>query len=133
MTDTPKPIYTVHCVRSGDWWAVDVPEVPGIFTQSKRLDHVETVARDAIALMLDVEPDSFDVHPTWELPEDINEAMSDWHRAAEELADANSRMKEGMHDLAVLLVRQHHLTYRDAAKLLGVSHQRVEQLLKQAS
>lgn len=65
--------YTVRATRSGDWWAIDVEEIPGIFTQSKRLDGVEEMARDAIAITLDVEPDSFeiDVQPVLpQLPDD---------------------------------------------------------------
>jgi len=42
---------------------VQVEEL-GVFTQARRLDRVEFMARDAIALLLDVPPDSFDVTVT---------------------------------------------------------------------
>ena len=29
---------TAEVSRSGAWWAVEVPEVPGAFTQAERLD-----------------------------------------------------------------------------------------------
>lgn len=32
---------------SGDWFAVEVPEIGGLFTQVRRLDEVEGMVRDA--------------------------------------------------------------------------------------
>jgi len=40
--------------RDGDWFPVEVPSVPGVFTQGRDFVEVEEMARDAIALMLDV-------------------------------------------------------------------------------
>ena len=49
--------YTAVARRAGDWWAISVPELKGVHTQARRLSRVEAMARDAIALMLDVPPD----------------------------------------------------------------------------
>ncbi|MEU7570251.1 hypothetical protein [Micromonospora sp. NPDC049240] len=48
--------YTATCVRSGGWWAITVPEISGLFSQARRLDQVEGMAREAITLLLDVDP-----------------------------------------------------------------------------
>jgi predicted RNase H-like HicB family nuclease len=40
--------------RDGDWFPVEVPEVPGVFTQGRDLAEVEEMARDSISLMLDI-------------------------------------------------------------------------------
>jgi predicted RNase H-like HicB family nuclease len=56
-----RQTYTAVCRRHDDWWVIEVPEVDGVFTQAERLDQVEAMARDAIALMLDVAAGSFDV------------------------------------------------------------------------
>ncbi|MFD3506764.1 hypothetical protein [Nocardia sp. NPDC058666] len=45
---------TAHASRSGGWWAISVPEVPGLFTQVRRLDQVVATVRDA-AESFDVE------------------------------------------------------------------------------
>ena len=42
---------TAVCERSGDWWAVSVPEVEGAFTQAKRLDQVPGMVADAIEVL----------------------------------------------------------------------------------
>ncbi len=39
---------TAEVSRSGAWWAVEVPEVPGAFTQAERLDQVEAAVVDAV-------------------------------------------------------------------------------------
>ena len=54
-------VYSVNFQRSGKWWAISVPQLRGVFTQARRRDEVEAMARDAIALYLDVPADSFDV------------------------------------------------------------------------
>lgn len=47
--------------RSGEWWAIQVPEMPGVFTQARRLEQVPEMVRDAVALMADVDEDSVEV------------------------------------------------------------------------
>lgn len=40
--------------RDGEWFPVEVPEVRGVFTQGRNLVEAEKMAREAIAMMLDV-------------------------------------------------------------------------------
>jgi predicted RNase H-like HicB family nuclease len=53
--------YTARAVRSGKWWAIEIEELDGVYSQALRLDQAEAMARDAIAATLDVSPDSFEV------------------------------------------------------------------------
>ena len=46
--------YHVVAERSGDWWAITVAELAGVFSQARHREEVESVAREAIALMLDI-------------------------------------------------------------------------------
>ena len=48
--------YRVEVVRSGDRWAITVPALRGVFSQARNLDEVPAAAREAIALMLDIDP-----------------------------------------------------------------------------
>jgi len=52
---------TAECQRSGGWWAVEVPEIPGLLTQARHLDQVASMVRDAAALLTDQSEDSFEV------------------------------------------------------------------------
>jgi predicted RNase H-like HicB family nuclease len=45
---------TAYVTRSDGWWAVEVPEVPGLFTQARTLDQVPAMVIDAVALMTGV-------------------------------------------------------------------------------
>lgn len=63
--------YTVRVRRCGDWWAIDVPDAPdmkGIHAQAKRLEQVEDMAREVLAMHLDTSADSFDINVQVESP-----------------------------------------------------------------
>lgn len=61
MVGDVRQTYTVMVERDQGWWAIRVAELPGVFSQARRLDGVEVMARDAISLLREVPPDSFDV------------------------------------------------------------------------
>ena len=120
--------YTAKAERDeGGWWVVTVPELDGVFTQSRRLDRVEDLARDAIALWLEKPADSFAIDVRASVPElddqiaEVDHARREADRLREEVG-ARSR-----HIARELSTRG--LTVRDIGKVLGVSHQRAAQLL----
>lgn len=123
--------YRVTARRAGDWWALEVPDLPGVFSQAKRLDRADEAAREAIAAMLDVEPEEVEVTVEPELPEEARRVLAqaeDARRAARDAADAE---REAMRRAAAVLTRD--LSQRDAGRVMGVSFQRVSQLLGSAS
>jgi hypothetical protein len=125
-----RRVHTVRCERSQGWWAVRVPEVPGAFGQARRLDDVERAARDVVALALDVPPDAFDVRVEPRLPEAAELAVG---RAAElrhEAQLAAASASRAVLDAARLLIDGEGLTMREAGQLLGLSHQRIAQVLR---
>lgn len=118
--------YTAVCQRSGAWWAISVPELKGLHTQARRLSEAEAMVRDAIALLLDVAPDSFDVTLQPEVPE-AQEAITDALAARRAAKVADERAAEA----TIVALRQLTglgYTVRDAGLLLGLSPQRVSQL-----
>jgi hypothetical protein len=87
------------------------------------------MTRDAIALFLEVPDRSFDVTIEPVLPRDIeadlkaaNGARSRADKAGREAMEAVRRVTRRLHDEA-------GLTVRDVGAILGVSHQRAQQLL----
>jgi predicted RNase H-like HicB family nuclease len=124
--------YTARCRRSDGWWAIEVPELQGVFSQARRLDQVEAMTRDAIALFLDVPDDSFDLAVQPVLPQEI-EADLKAANAARSLADnAGREAKDSVRRVTRRLHDELGLTVRDAGTILGVSHQRAQQLLRDA-
>ena len=117
--------YTAVCRRSGDWWAITVPEVKGIHSQVRRLADAETMVREAIALFLDVAPDSFTVTVRPEVPdvEDVLDAL----RARQEAQQADRRAAEATKKALDRLIAD-GMTVRDAGRVFDLSPQRVSQI-----
>lgn len=122
--------YTVECERDeGGWWAARVPEVPGAFTQAKRLEQIRERAREAIAAMLDGDVEEIDVVVVPILTDEIQAVVQRCLEARRAADEAQRAASETVRTAAKLLVEGGHLSMRDAATILGVSHQRVGQLV----
>lgn len=110
--------------RSDGWWAVRVPEIPGLFTQARRLDQVESQVVDA-AKMLDIDVESVEVVPLLGGDKELmlKEAI-DTRAESERLQKRASELTRG----AVVALKSDGFTVRDIASLLGLSPQRVSVL-----
>jgi predicted RNase H-like HicB family nuclease len=125
-----KRIYRVRSRRVGDWWAIDVPDVPHIHTQAKRLDQVEGMARDAIALLLDVPRNSFDIAVDAVLPRPLQRKVDLVRRLRQQAEDTRRQAALESSYVVSDLATKGHLTVREIGRILGISHQRVGQLAR---
>jgi predicted RNase H-like HicB family nuclease len=119
---------TAKVTRSGDWWAVEVPEVPGVFTQAKRLDQVEAMVRDAVATMLDTtEEIVVAIEPATTSPalKKVAKAI----RLMKAAREAETQASQFTLEVVSALRIEEHLTVRDVGVLLDVSPQRVSQIM----
>lgn len=123
---------TAKVTRSGDWWAIEVPEVPGVFTQAKRLDQVAAVVADAVSLMEGVDAESVEVaiapQLRTEVRLDVEKALRLKRVAAVAADEASTQLRS-----AAAEVLAEGLSVRDAAVLLELSPQRISQLSPQRS
>ncbi|MBW3083157.1 XRE family transcriptional regulator [Bifidobacterium phasiani] len=119
---------TAIAERSGDWWAIEVPEMPGLFTQVRRLDQVDTMVRDA-ATAMGRNVGAIAVSPRLSAHDQamIDELLATRQRALR-LQDAASTMTRN----AIAALRGEGLTVRDVASIIGISPQRVSALLATA-
>jgi predicted RNase H-like HicB family nuclease len=125
--------YQAVATRSGDWWAITIAELPGGFSQCKRLDQVEAMAREVITLMLDIDPaDVDDIDVTVKLPDPLADDLAALRRS-EQLADDARQAAAHAQRRAAEQLRAAGLSVRDIGRLLGVSHQRVSQILARES
>lgn len=118
--------YTVTARRWARGWELHIDGV-GV-TQSRSLASAEGMVRDYICMDFDVEPDSFDVTITPEvsaLDVDVQAARTaiDEAAAAQRAAALQSRA-------VARALKDAGLSGADVAAVLGVSTQRVSQLLK---
>lgn len=119
---------TAHARRAGGWWAVEVPEVPGAFTQARRLEQVAEAAASAVADLQGVDDATIEVELAVDLDPGVLHMIEAARQAADAAAAAQAEASSAMR-LAVKELRyDQDLTTRDAATLLGVTHQRVSQL-----
>lgn len=123
-------VYTVRARRIGGWWALDVEGAPGVHTQVRRIDQAEEMAREAIAGVLRIAPDSFQVEVAPEVPAALRTLVAQATKARSRATEAQDTAAQLTRDAARRLVAE-GLTVRDAGALLGVSHQRIAQLVRQ--
>lgn len=118
---------TATAQRSGTWWAVEVTEIPGLFTQARRLDQVADLVQEAATLFGLAGPFEVAVVPelAGELSSEINAArtLSSEARDVQRRAAASSRQ-------VVERLRREGLSVRDVATVLSISPQRVSQLMQ---
>ena len=129
--DVTRRGYRVEAVRSGDWWAITVPDLRGAFSQAKRLNRVEATAREAIAMMLDIEESevgSIDVQV--QPPNEVVGLLDELHHSVSVAEEASLAAARARREAAKLL-SDAGLPMRDIGQLLGISHQRVSQILAQ--
>ena len=117
---------TARVTRSEGWWAISVEEIPGLFTQARRLDQVANMVRDAASL-LGVEVDAVEVLPV--LDSDSQRMLEELEAARRE-AEEKRRISSSLTRQIILRFREEGLTLRDIASLVGLSQQRVAVLSK---
>ncbi|WP_116246147.1 type II toxin-antitoxin system HicB family antitoxin [Nocardiopsis sp. FIRDI 009] len=120
---TAEHHYEAWCERDGRAWSVDVPELR-IHTHGHTLVDAERMARDAIAGVLDVPVETVTV--TLHV-EGIEDQLAEARAARSARAQATAREKEALAN-AVAALRAAGASQRDAALLLGISHQRISQI-----
>lgn len=119
---------TARVTRSEGWWAISVEEIPGLFTQARRLDQVADMVRDAASL-LGVDVGTVEVLPV--LDSDSQRMLEELDTARRE-AEEKQRISSGLTREVIRRFRDEGLTLRDIASLVGLSQQRVAVLSKDA-
>lgn len=118
--------YNVTATRWEHGWELDIEGV-GV-TQSHTLADAERMVRDYLALDLDAPPESFDVTITPDVPGATE--VADLRRRISDLVDEQRKIAARSRSIAHRL-RKAGLNGADTAAVLGVSPQRVSQLLKE--
>jgi hypothetical protein len=130
------PSYEVRVWREDDWWLARVVGAsPGAdqaplnaLTQARSLTKIESMARDLIATVLDTNEADFEVELQYILPDDLREIV--WQaKGARAWLDAAQDLWHERSTAAARALTSGGYSLREAAILLGMSHQRVDQLL----
>jgi hypothetical protein len=119
--------YHANVSRDGRFWLVHIPEIDQ-YTQARNLTEVEPMARDLIALWLEIPADSFDIAVHVELPKAVQRHLELAAKYAADSARAQARAARERR-IAARELKAKGLTVRDIGAALGVSHQRAQQLV----
>jgi hypothetical protein len=122
--------YDVNVTREGRWWMVEVPAIDGL-TQARRISEVEEMARSLVSITLDVPPSSVKLGRIGirvQGMKNVTDAVAEVTALRNEAVHADAKAAEVMRKSAQQLAKA-DVPMRDIGSLLGVSHQRVSQLL----
>lgn len=122
-----RKTYRVLARRWARGWELHI-EGLGV-TQSRTLLDAEEMARDYIALDLDTDPGSFDVDITPEVGDGLDDDVATVRREVREAEQALATAAEHSRRVVRALASK-GLSGRETARVLGVTPQRVSQLLK---
>jgi predicted RNase H-like HicB family nuclease len=120
--------YTVRYERDErDWWVATV-DGAAAQTQGRTIEQAQERIRDALAVLLDVQPDDVQLEHDVRLPSAARKMLSAAKKASTRAAAEAERAEYATRDAARTLVK-FGMSLRDAGTLLGVSRQRVHQIL----
>ena len=124
-------IYDVSVTRDGKWWMVAIPALGGL-TQARRFSEAADMAREYIAVTLDVPIETLEINVTVESVGDLSEV----ERQVMEILAARAKAEEldrtatrQATELAKSL-RERGVPLRDIGAIMHLSYQRVDQLVK---
>ncbi len=123
--------YTVRYERDETgWWVAQVKEVPAAITQGRTIAEARRRIREALALALDDDAAArrAELVDEVKLPGDARRALAQAVAARRRLAGESTRAQASTAKAVRVLLEKMHLSVRDAGELLGISHQRVQQL-----
>lgn len=109
-------------------WLARVPSVPGCHTHARTLEQVRRRIREALELWVDDAREAelrFQIRLPTAIKKELDRARSTRDRSARAQREASDAVSRAARDLT----QKAGLSLRDAAELLELSHQRVQQVL----
>jgi len=123
--------YTVHYERDeSGWWVAQVKEAPAAITQGRTIAEARRRIREALALALDDDraAERAKLVDDVRLPADVLRAVKTLWAYRAQLEKDQQLVAKATDDAAFKLLEKVGLSVRDTGELLGLSHQRIQQL-----
>jgi predicted RNase H-like HicB family nuclease len=124
-----KKTYTlVATPEKSGWWSGHIKEEPAAISQGKSLEQLQTRIREALEALLDRDLTDVQIVTEPQLPLVLNKKIALLRELRLTLDATQTKHSKELRRAARALDAR-GFSRRDAAKMLGVSHQRVQQLL----
>lgn len=121
--------YTARLEREKDGrWTVELEEEPRVHTWGKTVEQALARMREAAALWFQIDEGDIELVPHPVLPKATDRTVEQARQAREQARNADRLAVERTRK-AVAALANRGISMRDAAAILGISHQRVHQLL----
>ena len=126
MTRTKNYVAVYERDTESDAWLVHIKSIPECATYGRTLRQAEARIREALAAWLDRDPDDLEIASAW--PPELEKVATSVSQARRNAAASAQAAGTETAKAAKRLDRM-GLSRRDTAEVLGISHQRVQQLL----
>jgi predicted RNase H-like HicB family nuclease len=113
------------------WWVATVADIAGCRTQGRSIE--QALGRVRHALDACGEDDGADLAPDFVLPPEAHTAVAAHAQARKRLEREQESARAATERAVATLVDSLGMSVRDAGALLGLSHQRIHQLIRGAS
>ena len=123
------PSYSVLVTREDGLWVAIVDGLPAGATDVEKFEELDDAVRDLIAFLADIEPDSFWIDWRYRLGTQDLTVLIENLREWEHLAEQATRHRDATRRAVVESMRAAGLSYREIADVVGLSHQRIGQLV----
>lgn len=120
--------FDVTLERDGDgWWVAEVPSLPGCHTQGRSIGEARNRVREAIAAFLDLDSVE-DIDVTMRLPKKYEKLRAEVLSKRTKAEEVTKEAAKVSREIAKALAKK-GISRRDVGEILGVSFQRVQQLV----
>ncbi len=121
----------IHAERTGEGWSAQVTGPDGFTVTAKRLDQCKELVVERVKLLAEQKGNPEVCEVVVKVDAELPGIICDLEAAKEKMQQAQKLQEEASSEIrnVVVRMRDEGLTMRDIAVLLGVSPQRVQQLL----
>jgi predicted RNase H-like HicB family nuclease len=130
---TEMKSYTVTYERDdSNWWVASIKSVPGCHTQGRTIDQARRRIREALGLFIE-NSDTVELKDDVILPNSAKRLLEQVKENRKRAERESAQLQQSTVAAARMLTQEIGVSIRDAGELLGLSHQRIHQILQESA